>query len=351
MSDFTAYPHPKRQSLSRRRLEGLISGGQPVKTILQVILADEWGMNHLVCGMGGELQITAGASHTFLKFCCLHRRFDVLRAVFESEAVANRFRSSTQMEMLEALFTKAVVNVSLGPHRTKAELMPHGVSWAQAAARHAMPEMLDYALKNLGATTRYAFPEGDVYSSVFLSLLTGAMDESIVSDGQSIHPALECSRVLMKHDPTRGEGASESLATSVLAASPSSRPPNSLVQTILNDHFVAGKISWGEGVHTGALPGQTMIDAAVHAQNASFAMAIVDFRFKDPGFFAELEAIQSIYTAPASISLAREAMTHYRSLLMLNVIEESRSPASAASSGDEGNVVINIPKPRRLRLV
>lgn len=351
MSELTNFPHSKTQSLSRRRLEGLITGGQPVKTIIQVILADRWGMNHLVCGMGDELKVSAGSTHSFVKFCCLHRRFDVLKAVFESAEVQARMRDAANLPMLEALFSKAVVSSYIGPHRTKSELMPSGMSWAQAAARHALPEMLDYALNNIDSTTRFAFSEGDVYASVFLSLINGALDTELGGDQIANEHALECSRVLMQHNPTRGASATESLAASILAATPSSSQQNITAQKIIYDHLAAGRISWGSGVETGALPGRTMIDAAVHSQNAPFAMAIVQHRHMDPSFSSEIEAIQSVYSEPGSIELARETMTQYRSLLMLGTIEALRNRPCESPEGPGNHQVHSPTRQRRVRLV
>lgn len=331
-----------QQVASRHRLEHAIRSGIDARIILKLILDDRWGIKHMHSGLGGEIGLEGRTS--FVRFCAYTRRFDVFKAVFESDAVQIKLAPGCPIDVLMTRMD-STVNAQ---NEKVADPQPMGMSLIQIGARQLYPEMLEYALQHPETTVRYRHSDDDEYAAGFLSLMCGiTKDDDSLEQIDKAAAAIACSNMLLAYNPTRGR-SKDCLASAALAAGPARGDGLEVARKILLDHFKAGKIDPGYTALNGLGGSDPLIHQSIKALNRPLAMAQVDFLFLDPALESWLE--DEPWKDGSQQQLATECLLVLRAQRMNHEISLHKGPALIANPAvPAANSAVN--GTRRLRLV
>lgn len=331
-------PESSKQVASRQRLEYAITAGIPADAVLGLVLSDPFGIAHLVSGLGGDMNTDGRTS--FARYCAHANRFDVFKAIFESNEVALRL---APLLTIDTLLSRTEKTLSNGVESF--EQLALGSSLMQVGIRQICPELVEYALVHSDKAYRYPPPEGDAYQAAFLSLfITLGGDEALNKAGAE-QALLECSRLLLQHRPTRGENK-ESLAPILLAGMNPAPGLREAAHRIILDHLNAGLID--PGYHNGQ-SGNTpfpLLHSAICSEHVPLATALVEKNFLDPSLEDWLQAAE--WSNPSREAIALECVTFQRVLRMRHEITSS-SAAALLQISDMPPA--NPPQRRRLRLI
>jgi len=330
------------QVASRHRLEHAIRSGIDARIILKLILDDRWGIKHLHSGLGGEIGLQGRTS--FVRFCAYARRFDVFKAVFESDAVQIKLAPGCPIDVLMTRMD-STVNAQ---NEKVADPQPMGMSLIQIGARQLYPEMLEYALQHPETTVRYRHSDDDEYAAGFLSLMCCLTqdDDSLVQIDKAA-AAIACSNLLLAYNPTRGR-SKDCLASAALAAGSARGYGIEVARKILLDHFKAGKIDPGYTALNGHGGNDPLIHQSIKALNRPLSLAQVDFQHLDPDLESWLE--DEPWGDGTQQQLATECLLELRAHRMNREISLHRGPSVIANTSvTAANSASS--SARRLRLV